>query len=146
MGDVRLTQDDVLVLIADGATGPYELDPLRLMKAAFLVSQRGRPEWQELFKFRAYNYGPFDPSVYGARDRLIAQGLLQKNSERRYETYALTDAGRERAQELAEAVGDENAEWFRSIGAYVTNHSFATLLRQIYTAFPRFAARSIARV
>jgi hypothetical protein len=36
MGDVRLTQDDVLVLIADGATGPYELDPLRLMKAYFL--------------------------------------------------------------------------------------------------------------
>ena len=42
-----MTQEDVLLLIAAGADGPYGLDPVRIMKGAFLASQKGLPEWRE---------------------------------------------------------------------------------------------------
>jgi DNA-binding PadR family transcriptional regulator len=141
----RLTQEDVLLLVAAGAIGPYKLDPIRIMKAAFLVSQRGRDAWKKLFSFRPYAYGPFDASVYGARDRLIAEGLLEQISGR-YDSYQLTEEGRKRVHELQELLGNEDAEWFSRIGTYVTTRSFERLLREVYAAYPDFAARSVANV
>jgi hypothetical protein len=32
-----LTPDDILLLVADGASGRFPLDPIRLMKGAFLA-------------------------------------------------------------------------------------------------------------
>jgi hypothetical protein len=137
----RLAQEDVLLLIADGASGTFDLDQIRLMKGAFLVSQRGRPEWKTLFAFRPYSYGPFDSSVYRARDALIANGLLRVEA-RRYHSYELTDAGRARVAELEHALGDD-ADWFRWIGRYVTTRSFSRLLDEIYAAYPDYAKRSV---
>ena len=42
MSTPPLTREDVLLLIADGATGAFPLDPIRLMKGAFLVSDMAR--------------------------------------------------------------------------------------------------------
>jgi hypothetical protein len=35
-----MTQDDILVLIASGADGSHGLDPVRLMKGAFVASKK----------------------------------------------------------------------------------------------------------
>jgi hypothetical protein len=138
----QLDKEDVLLLIADGASGTFDLDPIRLMKGAFLVSQRGRPQWRALFDFRPYSYGPFDVSVYRARDALIANGLLRVDKARRYDSYKLTGAGQGRVGELEHAVGDD-ANWFRQIGRYVTTRSFSRLLDEIYAAYPDYAKRSV---
>jgi hypothetical protein len=138
----RLAQEDVLLLIADGATGTFDLDQIRLMKGAFLVSQRGRPQWKSLFDFRPYGYGPFDSSVYRARDALIANGLLRATQPSRYHRYELTDAGDARVDELDHALGGD-ADWFRQIGRYVTTRSFSRLLDEIYAEFPLYAKRSV---
>jgi hypothetical protein len=135
---------DVLLLLADGANGPYELDPIRLMKGAFLVAQIGRQEWRSLFHFRAYDYGPFDVTVYRARDGLVTDGLLERDASGQYESYALSGAGRERAAALRHELGDD-AEWVRSIGSYVTSRSFSTLIREIYEKYPQYAERSLFR-
>jgi DNA-binding PadR family transcriptional regulator len=143
--DRSLTQEDVLLLLADGATGPFDLDPIRIMKGAFLVSQRGRQEWKSLFHFQPYAYGPFDASVYGAVERLVVRGLLEKSSERRYDSYGLTDEGRLRVEGLNQQLGTD-ADWIRSVGEYVTSRPFAQLLQEVYSEFPKFAARSVAHV
>src|SRR5437870_4588129 len=134
------TRDDIVLLLADGAEGPYPFDPVRLMKSAFLVSQRGRPEWKPLFNFEAYDYGPFDRSVYDVRDRLIYDDLLEVIPGR-YDRYRLTAAGEDRVSKLKEAFG-EDADWIRRIGRYVTTRSFAVLLNEVYDAHPEFAVRS----
>lgn len=136
-------QQDILVLLADGAAGPYPLDPIRLMKGAFLVSQRGRPSWRRLFRFRPYDYGPFDVTVYRARDALLADGLFEKVKGGAYARYRLTEEGHARAAELEGIVGTKSADWVRRIGRYVTSRSFSRLLSEIYETFPDYAERSV---
>lgn len=140
MTSSQLTAEDVLLLLAKGATGPYPLDPVRLMKGAFLVSKRGRRDWQPLFRFVAYDYGPFDVGVYNARDTLAERGLLEV-SRGYYDSYGLTADGEERVKALLEEYG-EDAGWVRQVGAYVTSRPFDRLLREIYDAYPEYKTRS----
>lgn len=135
-----LAPQDVLLLLAAGATGRYPLDPVRLMKGAFLVNQRGRKEWRGLFDFEAYDYGPFDIGVYEARDALINRGLLEVTAGR-YDSYQLTPPGEERVAHLGASFGAD-ADWIKHVGAYVTTRSFDRLLREIYSAHPEYAVRS----
>ena len=138
-------REDLILLLADGAEGPYQLDPIRIMKGCFIISQAGRPAWRELFNFRPYAYGPFDGSVYSARDALINEGLLEADTTGRYEAYALTDAGRNRLQDVAAEVGDKAATWVRRVGRYVTSKSFSRLLDEVYERWPDYTGRSLVR-
>lgn len=141
----HLDQQDVVLLIAAGADGPFRLDPIRVMKGCFLVSQRGAPEWQTLFNFSPYDYGPFDSTVYRARDALLAHGLLVDDGSTRYGAYALTRDGHAAAQRLRDLIGPANADWFAQIGRYVTSKSFTDLLDEVYAAYPTFATNSLYR-
>lgn len=138
-----LNRQEMILLIAAGAEGPYDLDPIRVMKACFLISQRGRPDWRDEFAFSAYDYGPFDSQVYNSRDALIDRGQLVADESRRYPAYTLSEAGRTRAAEVAEEIGRENAEWFKAVGQYVTSKSFSNLLREVYAEYPGFAVNSV---
>ena len=143
--DDEIRPEDVVLLIAAGATGPFEFDTIRLMKGAFLVSQRGPAEWRSYFDFGPYSYGPFDSGVYVLRDQLLKRGLLRAEQHGRYESYTLTEAGKARVTELAKSLPEQTTDWVRSIGSYVTSKSFSRLLREIYAAFPEYAARSVIR-
>ena len=140
----ELSIEDTILLLAAGAEGPYDLDPVRVMKGAFVVSQAGRPAWREQFRFRPYDYGPFDTGVYRARDKLVAEGLLRADRSRRYETYHLTAAGRKRVAGL-EARFSADADWVERVGRYVTSKSFSRLLDDIYKRWPDFASKSVVR-
>ncbi|MEX2557810.1 MAG: hypothetical protein WEB06_19540 [Actinomycetota bacterium] len=143
--DEQIRPEDVVLLIAAGATGPFEFDPIRLMKGAFLVSQRGPSEWRSYFDFSPYSYGPFDSGVYVLRDQLLTRGLLRAEQHGRYESYTLSEAGKARVAELHDALPKQTRDWVSSIGSYVTSKSFSRLLREIYAAFPEYATRSVVR-
>jgi hypothetical protein len=140
-----VTREDLVLLIADGAEGPFPLDPVRLMKGCFIVAMAGRPEWKGMFQFRPYDYGPLDTRVYSARDALVAEGLLDAERTGRYDSYVLTDAGRERVKEVETIVDAEDANWLRRVGSYVTSKSFDRLLDEIYTRWPDYATESVHR-
>ncbi len=137
-----------MLLIADCDDGGFPLDPIRLMKGCFLVSQIGRDEWRGLFDFEPYDYGPFDTSVYRTRDELLANGFLESREAGRYGQYVVTDLGKDHLHELVQRgeATAADAEWFRSIGRWVTSKSFSELLREIYDHFPNYATRSIAQI
>lgn len=138
-------REDFLLLIAEGAEGgTYPFDAIRAVKGCFLVAERGRPAWRQQFSFRPYDYGPFDPGVYRARDQLLAEGLLAETAGQ-YPGYTVTEAGRARCQQL-EAEDSAGAAWLRKIGRWTTSRAFGELLRQVYAAFPEYATQSIARV
>ena len=50
---VAVDREDLILLLADGAVGPYDLDPIRLMKGCFIISQAGRPSWRRTRPRRA---------------------------------------------------------------------------------------------
>ncbi len=134
--------DDVLLLIAKGAeTGRFDLDRIRLMKAAFLVAMRGPEAWQNQFSFRPYTYGPFDAGIYRARDSLMERDLLRSDGGR-YDSYVLTDAGHGAVDGIEQGVGENRASWVRGIGEWVTSRSFASLIQSIYAEYPDYARDS----
>ena len=140
-------RQDIMLLIADGAHGQFPLDPIRLMKGCFIVAEIGPDEWKGLFEFSAYDYGPFDPSVYRARDALLAKGFLEEFPAGRYSHYRVTEAGHARAAKTAaEKLDEPMTDWLRNIGHWVTSKSFNDLLREIYERFPDYATRSIANI
>jgi uncharacterized protein len=110
------------------------------------VGQIGPVEWKNLFDFEPYDYGPFDSSVYRARDALVGKDLLLRRPAGRYSHYEITGEGRERAAVIASSIDTPTAEWLRNIGHWVTSKSFTELLREIYDRFPDYATKSIARV
>jgi len=145
MSNTPLDRQDVILLLAAGADGPYDLDPIRLMKGCFVVSQVGRADWREIWDFEPYSYGPFDTSVYRARDALLARGLLHSDRSGRYSAYKLTDMGRSRVDEILEGLDDKSASWLQRVGSWVTSKSFKDLLDEIYDRFPEYATRSVMR-
>ena len=140
-----VSREDVVLLLADGADGPYRLDRFRVMKGCFLVAQLGGEEWDQLFNFRAYDYGPFDSSIYGARDSLGQAGLLQILEPGRHETYTLTDAGRGRVCELETIIGKEFADWVRGLGHWVSTRSFSSIAHWVYERYPAYATNSVLK-
>jgi hypothetical protein len=141
-----VTREDLVLVLADGADGgKYPFDPVRLMKACFVTSMAGREVWRPLFRFRAYDYGPFDAGVYAARDSLIAHGMLDATHEGRYDSYVVTETGRARVAQL-EADGELQADelaWLRRVGGWVSSKSFSKLLDEIYARWPEYATNSV---
>jgi hypothetical protein len=145
LGETNVGRDDLLLLMAKGAEeGAYPFDAIRAMKSSFIVSQRGLTEWRQLFDFRPYDYGPFDASVYRSRDSLVAQGLLEVQPGT-HDATRLTANGQQRALDLEAQLGP-SADWLKQIGHWASSRSFAQLLREVYSEYPDFAARSIARI
>lgn len=135
-----------LVLLLDrdalNATGPEELDPVRIQKGMFLLSQRGPA--RGLYTFRAYDWGPFSSAIYTDLETLTRQGYLdeQRVAGRTWSTYRVTPAGHELASGMAFQIGDDRVRWLRSAREFLTTRSFAQLLRDIYAEYPGFAVNS----
>lgn len=142
----NLSRSDWLLLLLArdpiGAVGPAELDPIRIQKGMFLLSMRGPA--RNLYEFRPYNWGPFSSDVYADLDELTARGYLNSSRApgRTWSVYRVTARGDQRARELVASAGAFAVGWLKSAREFLTTHSFAQLLREIYAAYPGFAVNS----
>src|SRR5258708_28546927 len=111
----------LLLLARDaiGASGPAELDPLRIQKGMFLLSKRGPA--RDLYQFRPYNWGPFSAEVYADLDDLTAQGYLNRSAVpgKTWSTYRVTSRGEETARSLATAAEPADIVWLKSAREYL---------------------------
>jgi uncharacterized protein len=146
VADPGISRCDWLLLLLDretlGASGPEALDPIRVQKGLFLLSQRGPAA--ALYEFRPYNWGPFSSDVYSDLDDLTARGYLAgtRVPGRSWSTYTVTTLGHQRAGQVAARVGAPSVGWLRSAREFLTTRSFPQLLRDIYAAYPEFARNS----
>jgi len=140
-----MDKDLIILSLASGARGPYPLDPIRIMKGAFLVSQLGSPELKKHFAFKPYNYGPFDLSVYETLDQLKKRNLLAevKEGDSKYPTYSITAEGSTALTTVSSGANEKELSWLKDISAYVTSRSFEDLLTEIYKRFPTYAEKSV---
>lgn len=125
---------------------PFPLDRVRLQKAVFLLA-RGSSEWSDCYSYRPYNWGPYSAELTHDTDDLIARGLIRiippKNS--RYGSYASTPTGEEVAASAWAKLNNAEQNFLQEVRQYVTNRSFARLLREVYAAFPEYATESLFR-
>jgi hypothetical protein len=143
-------EDWLLLFLAtparSGAT-PRSLEPLRIMKGLFLISQRGGGELDDLYQFKPYDYGPFTSDIYADLQVLGLRGLVTQEAVagRSWRTYRPTTDGVERAGQLASEIGPADAATIDNAYAFVTTRGFLQLLRDIYAEYPAYAVNTVVQ-
>ena len=144
-----MTRKDWLLLAVSGREGTdaAPIDPLRLMKTLFVVSQQLDLETPDFYRFVAYSYGPFAREIYPDLDQLEYEEMIAAvpNPGRTWPRYRATASGAEAAAALA-ADGGWEAEHLLAVRDWATSISFRDLLRAVYQQWPEYAQNSIARV
>lgn len=137
----------LLAVLACSDGRPYS--PVQIQKAIFLVTENvpGLVTEGPGFAFDAYDYGPFDSSVYTEALALRADGdaVIAPSDIGRWNTYAASDAGLERGREILDAMDEQTREYLRRVSAWVRSQSFSSLVKSIYDAYPHMRANSIFR-
>ena len=144
-----MTRKDWLLLAVSGREGrdAAPIDPLRLMKTLFVVSQQLDLETPDFYQFVPYSYGPFAREIYPDLDQLEYEELIEAvpNPGRTWPRYRATSTGAEAAATLV-AAGGWRADHLLTVRDWAASISFRDLLRSVYQQWPEYAQNSIARV
>ena len=142
-----LRPQDWLLLFLSLPGGQYRTDQVRLIKGLFLFAQEGPEEVRDLYHFRAYHWGPFDPEVYRDAKALVEAGLVR--SERISGTtrvaYEVTTVGENRATELRAHVAPDTLQCLEEIKGLITDLQFDGVLRYVYGKYPSFSVNTMAQ-
>jgi len=142
-----IAKKDWTLLVLSAADGA-PLSPVQLQKALFLVGEN--MPWavgKKFYHFIPYNYGPFDPSIYGDAESLAADGFgaIGYQPGRRFYEYAVTAKGKEKAERIKRELSPEVVRYVESVVKWVKSVTFGDLLRAIYAKYPKYATNSVFR-
>jgi len=146
-----MTRADWLLLFLTSAARNEQrsrsLEPLRIMKGAFLMSQRGEGELRDLYVFEPYDYGPFTPELYSDLDLLATRGLVAREAVagRSWRMYRPTTDGVAQASDLAANVDGRHLATIDDAYSFVTTRGFLKLLRDLYAEYPTYAVNTVVR-
>jgi DNA-binding PadR family transcriptional regulator len=126
------------------------LDPIRIMKGMFIFSMEAPETWlakYERYRFIPYSYGPYSRDVDDSLDQLVEHGYVKisKMAGKSWNYYYLSDKGRQKAQELAQIMPPEAANYLRKIRDFVLRVDLRKLLDTVYTKYPSYATKSVFR-
>jgi uncharacterized protein YwgA len=121
------------------------LDPVRIQKSLFLITQRNLIPSDQRYTFEPYNYGPYSFAARDDLDALVAEGLAAQYGVPGYSwsRYHLTDRGLARLRELFVHTDNGCLEEAAAVKQHVADVSFNTLLSEVYEEFPDYATRSV---
>lgn len=139
-----MTRNDLTVAMLALADGDA-YQPVQIQKAMFLLTDKLPHLVDEGpgYKFRAYDYGPFDDDVYRVAEDEARKGLVEINSAGRWKTYAASKDGVARGQEVLSRLSPSDRERLKKISELVRRLSFTELVRAIYKAYPEMKANSV---
>ncbi len=140
-----ITKKDWTLLAISSAEGSY-LSPVQLQKALFLLGQK-LPDAvsSDFYNFRAYNYGPFDSSIYSDAESLAQAGLVSIKYQpgQRWVEYSITPEGLKTAAQLRTKAPAGAVEYLKEIVQWIKKVSFTQLLKTIYAEYPAYAVNSV---
>ena len=146
----RLSERQKFVLAALAA-GPEDepYTPVQAQKLLFLVDENLAEDLhgRKLFRFKPYDYGPFDKRVYRELETLEEYRLLNTLVDGRLgqRCYSLTIKGHLAGCALLDEMAPNVKDYLQRLAAWVQEQSFAQLLGAIYEAYPEMAAKSVFR-
>ncbi|HEY2009510.1 MAG TPA: hypothetical protein VGH23_11005 [Rhizomicrobium sp.] len=137
--------DLILALLASASGRSYS--PAQLQKTVFLVTRNvpGLVNEGPGFDFQPYDYGPFDKAVYQEAEVLKQAGNAEivPSPWGRWVTYAATQAGIERGEQILNGLRGETAQYLRQVSAWALSQSFSSLVKAIYDMYPEMKVNSI---
>ncbi|OGA95871.1 MAG: hypothetical protein A3G27_05955 [Betaproteobacteria bacterium RIFCSPLOWO2_12_FULL_66_14] len=145
---MSLNPKDWTLLVVASARGK-DVSPVQLQKTLFLLGKNLTPgqRWStKFYKFRAYDYGPFDRTIYDDAEELRNEGLILIHPETgSFRNYVALPAGIERANQLRDGLKPSVTEYLDEIVTWARGLSFNDLVRAIYREYPEMKANSVFR-
>lgn len=132
-------------LLAISVANGRGLSAVQLQKALFLL-ERGVPSevGAEFYKFKPYNYGPFDSRVYTDADNLSLRGLVSISQPAgNYNVYKITPEGLAVSKNLEREAPPRALQHLRNTVEWIQGLSFAELVRAIYARYPDMKQNSV---
>jgi len=142
-------RDWLLIFLRPTDVGASQaLDPIRIQKGMFYLSREPSTPPAQRYDFVPYYYGPCSFSIYSDIDQLIGSGLIEPVPVpgQSWRKYRLTEAGLEQAAKLAATAGPRAVETCAAARSRVTNHTFRSLLKEVYEQYPEYAVKSVANL
>ena len=133
----------VLAAMAAGGRG-VSYDGLRVQKLLFLIDVE-IPDLVEgpHFDFAAYNYGPFDKSLYEVLGDLERRGYVAQGHKNGYADYSLTSQGGVEGGCVLGTLSPEARQFMESAAKWLRLSTFRRILTVIYRKYPEMARNSI---
>jgi DNA-binding PadR family transcriptional regulator len=136
-------------LVAFMAAGDPDrtLDPVRIQKGLFLLSEEGPGPLRNLYEFEPYHFGPCSFELYRDLDSLEAEGLLQSQVPpgQTWKTYELTAQGRQAGGAVLDHADPHSRQAIEGAMEFVMTRSFRRLLKDVYSKYPAYATKSVLR-
>ena len=133
-------------VLAVMAAGDSQFSPVQIQKMFFLLDRNvSKKVGGRKFKFRPYDYGPFDMAVYQEVDALKAHGLATVDGDGSDRKYGLTREGREQGQVALEKLPEGVQVYAREVADWVRSLSFSELVSAIYRDYPDMKINSVFR-
>jgi hypothetical protein len=144
-----MTRKDWTLLVIAAARG-RALQPIHLQKALFLIGanlNESELGTSGFYQFQAYDYGPFDGSIYSDAESLATEGYVEiiLLPYKRYREYHVTEQGQHQAGQLGSNLSPKASAYLEKVVRWVQSVSFEDLILAIYKAYPTMAANSVFR-
>lgn len=134
-------------LLALSESPEGRLSPAQIQKTLFLFGKKWpKIVGREFYKFKPYNYGPFDSAVYSDLTALqMARHVRRVESGPRssWSEYEITDRGRVLAKNLAKPLKEDTISYLRSVASWARSVPFSHLIRTIYKLYPEYRKNSV---
>jgi len=140
-----MDRKDVLLLVIAAAEG-NPLSPVQLQKTLFLIGKADLKETPAPFyEFEAYDYGPFDVSIYRDAEMLEAEGLVLRpqSSRGNWTDTIISPSGSAKASVLNQDLSLPIKDYLKDLTTWALAQTFASLVRYIYDQWPEFRANSV---
>ncbi len=147
-GTKQLTPRQKTLLAFLGSDAEQELNPIRVMKGLFLISQETPKDWLDTgarYEFVPYHYGPCSFPIYDDLDCLQRLGYVKTMEVpgRSWKYYTLSAEGVSVANAVIKEFRPELRKYLKDVRAFVARLSVRQLLDVIYKAYPSLATNSI---
>ncbi len=135
------------VLSAFAAGERSQLSPVQVQKLFFLLDKQfAGPIGGPHFAFTPYDYGPFDPNVYGAIEGLSRQGLVEiQNRGTQHRRFVLTEKGLQLGKSYLDTLPKPARDYLYELNSWVRRLNFRQLVSAIYLAYPDMKVNSVFR-
>ena len=144
---MHVEKKDLLLACLAAAKGK-SYEPVHIQKLIFLFQEKAPSLFDDKpFLFKAYDYGPFDSTIYHVLDELSVEGLVMSNKNYlgRYRTYQLSEIAHSQGEACLNKITEPFKTYLTELSEWVRSQSFASLVGAVYNEFPDMKKNSIFR-
>ncbi len=118
---------------------------LMLTKQFFVFIKEVKKDLEDVFKFIAYDYGPYSFVLQNLIDKLSKEGYIEVRIFEEKRDFVLTEKGIERGKKAYEKLDEKTRVTLEKLRHDATQLGYSGVLRYVYSRYPEYTTASKIR-